>query len=75
MKYELLLRDILKFSERAGLVQEIPPLVDAIYVMKVSIHFFFHFFCHKYLEFCWPPQNELFFKHSRKELIKIIETY
>lgn len=35
MKYELLLRDILKHSERGGLVQEIPDLQEAIYVMKV----------------------------------------
>lgn len=37
MKYELLLRDIYKHTERAGLVQEIPNLQDAIYVMKVSV--------------------------------------
>lgn len=36
MKYELILRDIYKHTERAGLVQEIPSLQDAIYVMKVS---------------------------------------
>lgn len=36
MKYELLLRDIYKHTERAGLVQEIQNLQDAIYVMKVS---------------------------------------
>lgn len=36
MKYELMLRDILKHSERAGLVQEVPHLHDAIYVMKVK---------------------------------------
>lgn len=36
MKYELLLRDIYKHTERAGLVQEIPYLLDAIHVMKVS---------------------------------------
>lgn len=35
MKYELLLRDIYKHTERAGLVQELPNLQDAIYVMKV----------------------------------------
>lgn len=35
MKYELMLRDILKHTERAGLVQEIPTLREAIYVMKV----------------------------------------
>lgn len=37
MKYELMLRDILKHSDRAGLVQEIPTLQDAIYVMKVCL--------------------------------------
>lgn len=37
MKYELLLRDIYKHTERAGLVQEIPSLQDAICVMKVSV--------------------------------------
>lgn len=37
MKYELLLRDIYKHTERAGLVQELPSLQDAIYVMKVSV--------------------------------------
>lgn len=36
MKYELLLRDIYKHTERAGLIQEIPNLQDAIYVMKVK---------------------------------------
>lgn len=36
MKYELLLRDIYKHTERAGLVQELPSLQDAIYVMKVG---------------------------------------
>lgn len=30
-----MLRDILKHTERAGLVQEIPTLQEAIYVMKV----------------------------------------
>lgn len=35
MKYELMLKDILKYSERGGLVQEIPDLQEAIYVMKV----------------------------------------
>lgn len=35
MKYELLLRDIYKHTERAGLLQEIPNLQEAIYVMKV----------------------------------------
>ncbi|XP_055319895.1 kalirin isoform X8 [Sitodiplosis mosellana] len=34
-KYELLLRDIYKHTERAGMVQELPSLQDAIYVMKV----------------------------------------
>lgn len=38
MKYELLLRDILKHSERGGLVQEIPDLQEAIYVMKVCFN-------------------------------------
>lgn len=37
MKYELLLRDIYKHTERAGLVQDLPSLQDAIYVMKVSV--------------------------------------
>lgn len=37
MKYELILRDIYKHTERAGLVQELPSLQDAIYVMKVSL--------------------------------------
>lgn len=37
MKYELLLRDIYKHTERAGLVQELPNLQNAIYVMKVSV--------------------------------------
>lgn len=41
MKYELLLRDIYKHTERAGLVQEIPNLQDAIYVMKVSLDIVF----------------------------------
>lgn len=48
MKYELLLRDIYKHTERAGLVQELPNLQDAIYVMKVcnaqsvvAVYFFF----------------------------------
>lgn len=36
MKYELLLRDILKHTERAGLVNEIPNIQEAINVMKVS---------------------------------------
>lgn len=35
MKYELLLRDILKHTERAGLVDEIANLKEAIHVMKV----------------------------------------
>lgn len=35
MKYELLLRDILRHTERAGLAQELPYLQDAVYVMKV----------------------------------------
>ncbi|XP_031622402.1 kalirin isoform X2 [Contarinia nasturtii] len=35
MKYELLLRDIYKHSERAGVVQELPGLRDAMYVMKI----------------------------------------
>lgn len=35
MKYELMLRDILKYSERAGLIQEVPYLQDAIYIMRV----------------------------------------
>lgn len=35
MKYELLLRDIYKHTERAGLVQELQHLQEAIYVMKV----------------------------------------
>lgn len=38
MKYELLLRDIYKHTERAGLEQELPSLQDAIYVMKVSLY-------------------------------------
>lgn len=37
MKYELLLRDIYKHTERAGLLQELPSLQDAIYVMKVGV--------------------------------------
>lgn len=36
MKYELLLRDIYKHTERADLLQEMPKLQEAIYVMKVS---------------------------------------
>lgn len=36
MKYEMMLRDILKQTERAGLVQEIPYLQEAIKVMRVS---------------------------------------
>lgn len=36
MKYELLLRDYLKHTERAGLVNEIPNIQEAINVMKVS---------------------------------------
>lgn len=40
MKYELLLRDIYKHTERAGLVQELPHLQEAIYVMKVSKYFY-----------------------------------
>lgn len=36
MKYELLLRDIYKHTERAGLLQELPNMQDAIWVMKVS---------------------------------------
>lgn len=35
-KYELLLSDIYKHTERAGLTQDIPVLEEAIYVMKVS---------------------------------------
>lgn len=36
MKYELLLKDIYKNSERAGLLHEMPALYDAMHVMKVS---------------------------------------
>ena len=35
MKYELLLKDILKHTERAGITEEIPYLQDAIYVMRI----------------------------------------
>lgn len=42
MKYELLLRDIYKHTERAGLVEELPFLQDAIYVMKVSLCLWTH---------------------------------
>lgn len=45
MKYELLLRDILKHSERGGLVQEIPDLQEAIYVMKVWLIKFVEALC------------------------------
>lgn len=41
MKYELLLSDIYKHTKRAGLVQDIPILEEAIYVMKVSTQQFF----------------------------------
>lgn len=37
MKYELLLNDISKHTERAGMLQELPNLQDAIYVMKVGL--------------------------------------
>ena len=36
-----MLRDILKHSERAGLVEEIQSLQEAIYVMKVSTFLMF----------------------------------
>lgn len=39
MKYELLLRDIVKHTERGGLVHELPDLQEAIYVMKVIPQF------------------------------------
>lgn len=37
MKYEMMLRDILRQTERAGLVQEMPYLQEAIKVMRVSV--------------------------------------
>ncbi|XP_062699615.1 triple functional domain protein-like isoform X2 [Aedes albopictus] len=35
MKYELLLKDILKHTQRAGLTEEIPGLKDAMHIMRV----------------------------------------
>ncbi|XP_049540930.1 triple functional domain protein [Anopheles darlingi] len=35
MKYELLLKDILKHTQRAGLTEEIPGLKDAMHIMQV----------------------------------------
>lgn len=35
MKYELLLKDILKHTQRAGLIEEIPGLKDAMHIMRV----------------------------------------
>ncbi|XP_055630894.1 triple functional domain protein [Toxorhynchites rutilus septentrionalis] len=35
MKYELLLKDILKHTQRAGLAEEIPGLKDAMHIMRV----------------------------------------
>lgn len=36
MKYELILKDILKHTDRAGLLQECKSLQDAINVLNVS---------------------------------------
>lgn len=35
MKYELLLKDILKHTQRAGLIEEVPGLKDAMHIMRV----------------------------------------
>ncbi|XP_052565340.1 triple functional domain protein-like isoform X2 [Culex pipiens pallens] len=35
MKYELLLKDILKHTQRAGLTEEVPGLKDAMHIMRV----------------------------------------
>lgn len=35
MKYELLLKDILKHTQKAGLTEEIPGLQDAMHIMRV----------------------------------------
>lgn len=35
MKYELLFKDILKHTQRAGLTEEIPGLADAMHIMRV----------------------------------------
>lgn len=37
MKYELILKDILKHTDRAGLLEECKSLQDAINVLNVSI--------------------------------------
>lgn len=42
MKYELILKDILKHTDRAGLLEECKSLQDAINVLNVSC--FFDFF-------------------------------
>lgn len=39
MKYELILKDILKHTDRAGLLEECKSLQDAINVLNVSISF------------------------------------
>jgi triple functional domain protein len=35
MKYELLLKDILKYTQKAGIDEEIPGLQEAIHIMRV----------------------------------------
>lgn len=61
MKYELLLSDIYKHTKRAGLVQDIPILEEAISVMKVSN---FHYSCHIIFPF-------FFLHHTRADFANV----
>lgn len=41
MKYELLIKDILKHTRRAGLMEDADELERALNIMKVRLHFYF----------------------------------